>query len=127
MHELPATQGLLQVALDAAMKAGKPRVLAIDVVIGELTSMVDDSVQFYFDLLSKETAAEGAVLRFRREPAIAVCAGCSARTPVRPPLSPVCEACGALTVSVEGGQEFFVESIEVDDEGTGRNAGTEGE
>lgn len=127
MHELPATQGLLQVALDAATGAGAGRVLAIDVVIGELTTMVDDSVQFYFDLLSRDTAAAGAVLRFRREPATAECDRCGHRAPVRPPLSPACEQCGALALHVTGGQEFSVESIEVADEGAGRNPGTEGE
>ena len=127
MHELPATQGVLQVALDAAAGAGARRVLAVDLVVGELTSMVDESVQFYFDLLSRDTAAAGARLRFRREPATAECARCGVRTPVRPPLSPVCAGCGARALHVSGGQDFFVESIEVADESTGGDPGTEGE
>lgn len=127
MHELPATKGMLEVALAAAASAGAPRVLAIDVVIGDLTSMVDNSVQFYFDLLSRGTAADAAVLRFRREPAVAECASCGTRTAVRPPLSPACAACGALTVRVHGGQEFYIESIEVADESARRDAGAEGE
>lgn len=127
MHELSATRGLLQVALDAAAGAGDRRVLGIEVVIGELTSMVDDSVQFYFDLLSRDTPAAGARLHFRREPAIAECASCGLRAPVRPPLAPGCEGCGSFAVTVRGGQEFFVESIEVADESTGGHTGTEGE
>ena len=127
MHELPATTALLQVALDTAIEAGARRVLAIDVVIGDLTSMVDDSVQFYFDLLSRDTAAAGAVLRFRREPAMAECRDCSAREPVRPPLSPVCGQCGSLAVQVTGGQQFHVESVEVSDEGSGSQGDPQGE
>lgn len=127
MHELAATRSLLQIALDAAAGAGATRVLEIDVVIGELTSMVDDSVQFYFDALSRDTAAAGARLRFRREPAVASCSACGHRAPVRPPLSATCEACGAHALTVAGGQAFYVDSIEVENESPGSDAGTEGE
>jgi hydrogenase nickel incorporation protein HypA/HybF len=115
MHELPATQGILTVALDAAREAGAERISLIDVVIGELTSMVDDSVQFYFDVLSRSTAAEGATLRVRRVPAQAVCVDCAASYPVVPPLRATCDSCGSLALSVSGGREFFIESIEVDE------------
>jgi len=127
VHELAVTRSLLQVALDAAARAGATRVLEIDVVIGDLTSMVDDSVQFYFDALSQDTAAVGARLRFRREPAVASCAACGQRTPVRPPLSANCVACGATALTVTGGQAFYVDSIEVPNESPGSDADTEGE
>jgi hydrogenase nickel incorporation protein HypA/HybF len=127
MHELPATEGLLLVALEAAAAAGATRVVAVDVVVGELTSMVDDSVQFYFDILSRDTAAAGATLRIRRDPSVASCRECGTRTSVRPPLAATCAACGGMDIRVEGGRAFFVESIEVDDEGIGGGAGTEGE
>ena len=32
---------------------------AIDLVVGELSSIVDDSVQFYWDLIAEDTAAAG--------------------------------------------------------------------
>jgi hydrogenase nickel incorporation protein HypA/HybF len=121
MHELPATTALLQVALDTALEVGARRVLAVDVVIGDLNSMVDDSVQFYFDVLSRGTPAEGAQLRFRREPAVAHCRACGATAEVKPPLVAECGQCGSPDVRVRGGQQFHVESVEVSDEGTGRS------
>ena len=57
MHELPATRGMLGVALEAARAENARRILAIDVVVGELTSFVDDAVQFYFDVIAEGTAA----------------------------------------------------------------------
>jgi hydrogenase nickel incorporation protein HypA/HybF len=46
VHELSITQGILDVTLDAARKAGAQHIVAIDLVIGELSGMVDDSIQF---------------------------------------------------------------------------------
>jgi hydrogenase nickel incorporation protein HypA/HybF len=115
VHELPATQGILDVVLEAARDAGAERVLAVDLVIGDLSSMVDESVQFYFDVLGRDTAAAGAALRIRRIHAQALCLSCGASRLVSPPLDPQCAACGALTVHVSGGREFYIDSIEVDE------------
>lgn len=120
MHELSVTQGILGVAVDAARQAGVRRIVAIDLAVGELSSIVDDSVQFYFDLLSRGTPAEGAALRFRRVPASCVCRGCGARQAVVVPLPEVCPACGGAQLQIVGGRELSVESIEVTDEDRGR-------
>jgi hydrogenase nickel incorporation protein HypA/HybF len=115
MHEMPATRGMLDLALEHMRKAGARRVTAIDVVVGDLTSIVDDSVQFYFDILSRNTPAAGASLRFRREAAEGACADCGHTFPVAPPLERLCPTCGSLALRVTGGRQFFVESIEVDE------------
>ena len=109
----------MSVALEAAAQNGARRIIAIDLVIGDLASIVDDSVQFYFDILGKDTIAEGAVLRFRREPATATCLDCGHQFSIGTPLTAVCSACGGIRLRVLGGREFFVESIEVEDEDTG--------
>jgi hydrogenase nickel incorporation protein HypA/HybF len=115
MHELPATRGILAIALDTARANNATRVKSIDIHIGEMTSIVDDSVQFYFDVLSKNTEAAGAVLNFKREPGVGTCLNCAATFAVRPPLDPECPECRAFMVRVTGGNRFFLESIEVDE------------
>ena len=119
MHELSVTQGVLDIALEAARDAGATRITAIDLVVGDLSSVVDDSVQFYFDFLSKGTPAEGALLRFQRRPAQATCRDCGHVFTAQVPLTLHCPACGGPHLSVSGGREFRVESIEVDDESNG--------
>jgi hydrogenase nickel incorporation protein HypA/HybF len=115
MHELAATESILSIALDAARIAGASRVRAVDVIVGELSSMLDESVQFYFELLSRNTAAAGAQLRVRRRAARATCPDCGASYEVIPPFTPACRDCGAGGIAISGGREFYVESIEVDE------------
>ena len=125
MHELSVTESILSVALEAAQKAGARRIIAINLVIGDLSSIVDDSVQFYFDLLSQGTLAEGASLRFQREPAVATCAECGHQFQAIPPLVPVCPQCSGMRLAVQGGQGFSMDSIEVDDEDSSEEGDTE--
>ncbi len=110
MHELSVTQNVLNIAVEAA---GGQRVTAIDLLVGELTGFITDSIQFYFDILSKGTAAEGALLRVRREPASATCAACDHVFQPEIPLLPLCPLCGS-GVRLTGGRELRVESIEVE-------------
>ena len=73
MHELPITEGILKIATEAA---GGRKITIIHLLIGDLSSIVDDSVQFYFDMLSMGTVAEGALLDFQRRPATVTCWDC---------------------------------------------------
>ncbi len=115
MHELPVTQGILDVALDSARNAGATRITAINLVVGTLSSIVDDSVQFYFEILSKDTPAEGAVLHFTRESATATCLDCGNAFAVDTlPLLAACPNCDGVRLQITGGKSFLVESIEVE-------------
>ncbi len=113
MHELPVTQGILSVVLEAAEQAGGYPVRRIDLVIGTLSSIVDDSVQFYFDALSAGTLAQGAQLSFRRVPATLTCWACGYQAQVIAPLPDCCAACGSPHILIQDGMEFYVEAIEV--------------
>jgi len=113
MHELSVTEQLLEIVLDHARKAKAKRVLKVNLVIGELTSFVGESIQFYFDMLSKETEAEGASLSISRIPAKATCRQC--KMEFHPEgMDWFCPGCGGPTEEVLGGREFHVESIEVE-------------
>lgn len=113
VHELGVTQSLLDISLYHARQAGAVRVRSLNLVIGELSSIVDDSVQFYWDMISQGTIAHGAKLCFRRVPAALRCDACGHEFPLGQ-RDFVCPACGSTSVSVQGGDEFFLESIDVD-------------
>jgi hydrogenase nickel incorporation protein HypA/HybF len=114
MHELAVTESIIEIATRHAAQAGAARVLSINLVIGELSSIVDDSVQFYFDYLSEGTAAQGARLVFSRIKVQLACQACGHRwEPADADWR--CPACGAARAQAVQGREFYVESIEVED------------
>ena len=113
MHELPITQSLLEIALQHGERAGAERITQLDIVVGDLSSVVDDSVQFYWDIVSKGTIAEGADLCFRRVPGTLRCVACG-ETFTFGRMEYVCPNCGSGQVVVVGGDEFRLESIEID-------------
>lgn len=113
MHELAVTQQLLEIALRHADEAGAARITHLDLLIGDLTSIIDDSVAFYWDIISQGTAAQGATLSFERIPASARCADCHQEN-VLAAGELACPHCGSTHITICGGIEFLLRSIEVE-------------
>jgi hydrogenase nickel incorporation protein HypA/HybF len=113
MHELPVTEDILRIATEHGKKAGATRITAVHLVIGQLAGFIDDSIQFYFDMLAPGTLAEGAQLQFERVPTRVRCRDCVHEfTPAE--LDWRCPNCGSMGGDIIAGKEFFVDSIEVD-------------
>lgn len=112
MHELSVTQNILEIALRHANEAGAQRIVSLELAIGELTSIVPDSVQFYWEIIAKDTIAEAATLNFKRLPAELLCLDCQTRfCPTEDVFT--CPACASAKVQVVAGREFFLEAIQV--------------
>lgn len=114
MHELSVTQSILSIVVRHAEQAGAARVTDIRLVVGQLSSIVDDSVQFYWDLIAAGTLAEGARLHFQRRPAEMRCQACGAQFELAASAEFTCPRCASADVRVTSGEEFYVESIDVE-------------
>jgi hydrogenase nickel incorporation protein HypA/HybF len=113
VHELPITESLLDTALRYANKAEASRVLDLYLIIGDFASVVDESVQFYWDIVTAGTIAEGSRLHFQRVRAAMRCFNC--QTVFEPARDEwVCPECGSSHVRVVAGNEFQLEAIEVE-------------
>ena len=60
------------------MRCSKPLVLSL--AWGAVPNVIGDSVQFYWDIVSQGTIAEGAQLHFEHVPATLRCLGCGRRS-----------------------------------------------
>jgi len=114
MHELPATQSILEIALRHAKLANAKKVTDIHLAMGELATLVDDSIQFYWDIIAQDTPAEGAILHFRRIPAQLQCMSCFEKyQPLQGEIK--CPSCGGFGAKIIAGEEFSVEAIDIDE------------
>lgn len=113
MHELSITQNLMEIAIRHANDAGAARINKLYVVVGQLSNIVDDSVQFYWDMISEGTIAEHAALEFCRVPARLHCDACGAEFRLNPE-NFFCPECGSERIVITAGEEFYLESIDVD-------------
>lgn len=112
MHEYGITESLLKIVEDKAAEVGAARVSTIRVVVGALTGFVPDSIQFYFETMSKNTAAEGAVLEFEELPVSLRCRSC--QQAFQPQSREwTCPACCSAEVNIEGGRELYIKEMEV--------------
>lgn len=113
MHELSVTESILALALENAKKAQATKVTSINLVIGQLSSIVDDSVQFYWDTISEDTICQGAKLNFDRIPAVLKCQDCQNEYSIAQELTS-CPVCGSYRSVIIHGEEFYLDSIEIE-------------
>jgi hydrogenase nickel incorporation protein HypA/HybF len=113
VHELAVTESILNITMQYATQAGAVRVTSLNLVIGQLASIVDDSVQFYWDMISEGTMCAGAKLHFERKPATLKCLDCEQAYALDGELTD-CPNCHSVRIKVVTGEEFFVESIEIE-------------
>jgi hydrogenase nickel incorporation protein HypA/HybF len=113
MHELSITESILSIALEKAEEAKAIRISRINLVIGELSGIVDECMEFYFGFLSKDTIASQATLSFRHPPTQLRCQNCSTI------FSPnnhnwTCPNCQKREAEIVSGRDLYIESIEVE-------------
>ena len=113
MHELSITQSIVDVISKKSQEGQVSRITQVNLVIGELSGFVPDCIKFYFDFLSKDTIAEGAVLNFQLIPARLRCRDCSST------FSPrdgdwTCPECHSLSIEIIGGRELYIDNMEVE-------------
>ena len=113
MHEFPITEQIIKIAEEEARKANASRVAKITLVVGDYSGFIGESIQMYFDIISKGTLCDGAVIEIQRVKPKLQCSACGAYFERRP-MSFECPECGGEGEPTEIGKEFYIDSIEVE-------------
>ena len=83
MHEVSIMEEAVRMAVDAAKSAGASRVLALRLRVGALSGAVPEALRFAFDVVCRDTIAEGASLEMETVPAAGWCPVCRAEFAMR--------------------------------------------
>lgn len=113
MHELAITEGILKIAVKEAEKNNVKKVLSIKLKIGELSGVVPDLIQEYFNIVSQETVAEKAKIIIERIPGRIKCLDCGTESPIEK-MRIKCPSCAGYNVKITAGREYYVDSMEVE-------------
>ncbi len=113
MHELYATQAILDKVLTKAAEQNAKRITDVYLVLGEISSYKEDPVRFYWDEISRGTLAQESTLHFRRLPAEMQCMACFHK--YQPQDDEIlCPNCGSNGAKILQGEEFYLEALDVD-------------
>lgn len=111
MHELSLSSAVVATTVK---HADGRRVSVINLRIGRLRQVVPETLTFYFGFVSRETVCEGARLELEVIDARLRCRPCGTEWAIEIPAFR-CPTCGGSEVEVASGDEFEVESIEVEE------------
>ena len=116
MHELSIAHSLVEIAEEAAAKAGVTRVTVVHLRLGVLSGVVRDALLFGFDVATVGTRLEGARLEIEDVPLQAYCANCDAVVTLPDPRRFRCPQCGAACRRIVTGQEIELAALEYEDD-----------
>ncbi len=115
MHELSIVEQMVSMVLEQANAVKAKKVQRVYLVIGELSGVLNDAVELYFAILTKDTIAAGAELFFTRPPTLVRCRACG--TEYSPEnMKIVCPNCKEQKIEIISGRELYIDSLDTEQE-----------
>ena len=115
MHELSIAHSLVELASEAATKAGASQVEAVYLRLGALSGVVKDALLFGFEVATSGTPLAGARLEIEDVPVQLYCWSCETRVEPADARALRCPRCGTPTAEIVQGRELEITALEVAD------------
>jgi hydrogenase nickel incorporation protein HypA/HybF len=113
MHEMGIAEQLVNIALDAIPEEMEhPVVEIVNLKIGKLASVVEHSLSFCFEIITKDTPLENARLKIEVVPVRVRCQSCDNTWEVTGPVF-TCPFCEEGDVQLLTGREIEITSLEL--------------
>ena len=115
MHEMGIVQSIMEIVEKQAEANNAKKVVRICLEFGLLTAVQPDAIDFAFEILSKGTVAEGAIMDVTIIPLKVYCIDC-AKTQVLESYQPFCPLCSTGTLQIVAGRdEMRISAIEIEE------------
>lgn len=115
MHELSLVTGMLDMVRNSAEENCINKVNRINLVVGKLSMVMIDSLQFCFEALrDQEPLFQGTELIIEERDAILLCQECGTKFILKSNYSFLCPDCGHANAEMISGRELYVDSYEGD-------------
>jgi hydrogenase nickel incorporation protein HypA/HybF len=113
MHEMAVCEGILQVLEEQAAAQHYRRVKKVWLEIGALAGIEIEAMRFSFDVVTRDSLADGAALEIVERPGQAWCMQCMKVVPIGQRYDG-CPDCGSYQLQVTGGEEMKIRELEVE-------------
>jgi hydrogenase nickel incorporation protein HypA/HybF len=126
MHEFSICEEMVRVLLvELEKQPPGARLRRARVVTGRLRQIVPESLSFAFEVLTRNTPAAGAQLDIVTAPIVVKCRSCAWQGELSEMVFQ-CGACGAREVQMVGGDELYLESLEIERADSNEDRGNQG-
>jgi hydrogenase nickel incorporation protein HypA/HybF len=119
MHELSLVSSIVETVTEtlAALPDSSKgaRVLEVRLRVGALASVIPESLEFCWGIVSEGTPLEGSRLVVNLLPVVVHCASCDKDSELDGVQSFRCPRCGEPSSDLRQGRELEIDSIEIDD------------
>ena len=115
MHELSVASSIVEAVAESAATYSGTRVKQVRLRVGALASVVEDSLQFCWELATEGSPLAGAALVINNLPVIVHCAACGVDAEIEGIQNLRCPRCGELSADIRQGRELEIESIEIEE------------
>ena len=112
MHEMAIAEGILNIAFDYAQQNNSSKINRITLKIGEMSGVEIEALNMSFDVLTKDTIAEGAELVVNHIPIVGVCNKCGNEFHIEH-YNFFCPKCDGILI-LKSGRELQVESLDME-------------
>lgn len=113
MHEMSLCEYVLRVIEEQAPVQHYQKVKTVCLEIGALTTVEPAALRFGFDVVTKNSIADGANLEIIRVPAQAWCLQCLKNVAVQQRFD-ACPDCGGHQLQVNAGESLRIKELEVE-------------
>lgn len=113
MHEMSICEGVLQVLETEAGKQGFSKVKKVWLEIGDLSSIEPEALKFGFDVVMRNSLADGARLEIINIPGRAWCMQCAVEVAIKRRFDE-CPQCGSYQLQATSGDEMRIKELEVE-------------
>lgn len=110
MHELGITRNVVAIVSE---RAQGQKVLRVTLEVGRLSGLMADAIRFCFELCSRGTPLEGAVLEILEPEGRGRCSACGSEHALTMPLGR-CPSCHAPSLRIVAGEELKIREMEVE-------------
>src|ERR1035441_10118540 len=114
MHELSIVSSVVESVIESLEAYPGAQVKEVRLRVGALASVVEDSLQFCYQIATEDTPLAGSKLVVNILPVVMHCEPCGADVEIASLQSFRCPRCGELVADLKQGRELEIDSIEID-------------